>query len=459
MAARTRAPAALGGRGGTPMAHPILRTAHDTWCEGVIAPETHWVLGEHRITGTPVLPGSVYLELARAAAQALLPGDGPIELRDLAVLEPLAVPDGTSARIRVDLDGAEFTITSAAGIHARGTSVRAELSESTVDVDRVRSRCELRGVAAGMYDSGITPGAQGPALLGFGERWRCLDALYAGDGEELALLVAPEPVAAELAEWGLHPSLLDMALSFGTPGEEGAYLPLAYGRITLRGPLPATAWSHVRYRDSGSSVVTADLSIVDDQGRELVSVSDLVLRRVDITAMSRAVGAPQPAGELGIRPADGAEAFRRVLGTDAGPRVVVAVTPVEEILARTAKVTSATLQEAPAEDLADRPQRIAGSDYVPPATELEARIARLWQEVLGAQRVGAEDDFFDLGGNSLVAVQLIAQVRTEFGVRVPMQALFEGATVARMAARVEQLRAAEPAAAPAPAITRLARKR
>jgi hypothetical protein len=56
-----------------------------------------------------------------------------------------------------------------------------------------------------------------------------------------------------------------------------------------------------------------------------------------------------------------------------------------------------------------------------------------------------QDDFFDLGGNSLVAVQLIAQVRKEFGVKVPMQTLFEGATVARMAARVAQLRGAEPA--------------
>jgi acyl carrier protein len=158
---------------------------------------------------------------------------------------------------------------------------------------------------------------------------------------------------------------------------------------------------------------------------------------------------------------DGAEAFRRVLGTDAGPRVVVAVTPVDEILARTAGVNAAALQDAPVEDMvagADRPGRIAGSDFVPPATELEARIARLWGEVLGAERVGAQDDFFDLGGNSLVAVQLIAQVRAEFAVKVPMQTLFEGATVARMAAAVEQLRTAETAETPpTPGIKRLAR--
>jgi acyl transferase domain-containing protein len=473
MAAETTAPAVLGGRGGTPMAHPILRTAHDTACEGVIAPDTDWVLGEHRITGVPVLPGSVYLEIARCAADRLLPGDGPVELRDVVFAEPLPVPDGTSARIRVDLDGDAFTVTSTVGdgaarVHARGSAARATTTPSTVDLAAVRSRCAARGVAQGMFDSGITPGAQGPALLGFGERWRCLESLHVGEGEELARLAAPGQVAAELVEWGLHPSLLDMALSFGTPGDEGAYLPIAYGRFVVHGPLPATAWSHVRYRDTGAAVVTADLSIVDDEGRELVTVSDLVLRRVDIGAMSQTVGDPARSagagGELGIRPAEGAEAFRRVLGTDTGPRVVVAVSPVEEILARTAGVTAESLRDAATEDLAEeatRPQRIAGSDFVPPANDLEAAIARLWGEVLGADRVGAQDDFFDLGGNSLVAVQLIAQVRAEFAVKVPMQTLFDGATVARMAAAVEGLRAAGSAAAPeaprASGIKRLAR--
>jgi acyl carrier protein len=158
--------------------------------------------------------------------------------------------------------------------------------------------------------------------------------------------------------------------------------------------------------------------------------------------MGDTVAATGPASdEVGIRSADGAEAFGRVLGTDVGPQVIVAVRPLAEILARTAGLTTESLA---AEDTMDRSQRIAGSDYVPPSTPMETTLAALWAEVLGADQVGADDDFFDLGGNSLVAVQLIAQVRNRLGVKLPMQTLFEGATVARMAARVDRLRVAEP---------------
>ncbi|TDP95213.1 SDR family NAD(P)-dependent oxidoreductase [Labedaea rhizosphaerae] len=469
MAAESSAPAILGGHGGVPMTHPVLKTAHETWCEGVLAPETHWVLAEHRISGVPVLPGAAYLDLARAAAEQLMPGSGAVELRDVAFVEPLAVPEGTTARLRVDLAGEEFTITSTAGgpvrTHVRGTASRVTVTESTVDIEAIRARCERRDVRGSMMDSAITPGAQGPALLGFGDRWRSLGELYVGATEELAGLAAPEQVAAELTEWVLHPALLDMATSFGTPGE-GAFLPLAYGKVTVRGPIPATAWSHLRYRDRqpGAEIVTADLSVVDDEGRKVLSVTDFVLRRVDIGAMSTTVhDAPADPktgkiDEVGIRPADGVEALRRILGSDAGPQVVVSVRPLAEVFARTENLTTESL-ESTEDDVAERPQRIAGSDYVPPSGELETKLAALWQEVLGAGQVGADDDFFELGGNSLVAVQLIAQVRSVLGVKLPMQTLFEGATVARMAARVEQLRATQEATpAPAQTIKRLARK-
>src|SRR6185369_14886099 len=57
-----------------------------------------------------------------------------------------------------------------------------------------------------------------------------------------------------------------------------------------------------------------------------------------------------------------------------------------------------------------------GKPFTPPGTELEERLAAIWQEILRLDRVGRDDDFFYLGGDSLSATRLIARVRQRFNV-------------------------------------------
>ncbi|HEX8319616.1 amino acid adenylation domain-containing protein, partial [Longimicrobium sp.] len=80
--------------------------------------------------------------------------------------------------------------------------------------------------------------------------------------------------------------------------------------------------------------------------------------------------------------------------------------------------------------------------YVAPRTPVEEVLAGIWAEVLGVERLGVEDGFFELGGHSLLATRVVSQVREAFGVEMPLRALFEGPTVAEMAARVEEMRGA-----------------
>ncbi len=75
--------------------------------------------------------------------------------------------------------------------------------------------------------------------------------------------------------------------------------------------------------------------------------------------------------------------------------------------------------------------------YVAPGTATETMLAGIWAEVLHIDRVGAQDSFFDLGGNSLLAAQVMSRVRKSYGVSLPLRSFFEKPVLADLARRFE----------------------
>ncbi|MFI7144148.1 amino acid adenylation domain-containing protein [Nonomuraea sp. NPDC050022] len=89
------------------------------------------------------------------------------------------------------------------------------------------------------------------------------------------------------------------------------------------------------------------------------------------------------------------------------------------------------------------PGRAAGTDATPPRSDAEELVADVWAEVLGADKVGAFDDFFALGGHSLLAIRVAARLRAIAGVELPIRTLFARRTVAELARAVEEALVAE----------------
>ncbi|MGN9786184.1 type I polyketide synthase [Nonomuraea sp. ZG12] len=492
MAAEVAAPVAFRAlqRGDrvTRLDHPVLSHRHESagrrpWYAATLSAESHWVLNEHRVAGVPVMPGTGYLETARAAFEAAVPSPAPghvIELRDVAFVAPLPVADGSTAELRVLLtpsgDGMDFDVVSVTGgestQHARGSAVWVAAEEHPGDLADVRARCSYGSADAAPFTS-----ASG--LVTFGPHWNSLRTVHLGQNEQIARLEAGPDVAAELDRLPLHPALLDEATAYIAVSGEHSYLPLGYGRITVHAPLPARLWSHARHRDTGGGeVLAADLTLYDDAGEPVVTITDFVLRRIDKEAVTRTVGEGARHGaedaavneesatagvaldldgaKRGIPPADGAEAFRRLLAVPLGPQVVVNATALPEFVAGVRELTQDTVADELDAASAAGGQDALPSDHVAPRNDLETTLAGLWGEVLGARQVSVEQDFFELGGNSLVAVQLIALIRKKVGVRLPMRSLFQVPTVAGMAALVEELRG-QNAPQQATTITRLPR--
>ncbi|MCP4990324.1 MAG: SDR family NAD(P)-dependent oxidoreductase [Colwellia sp.] len=78
------------------------------------------------------------------------------------------------------------------------------------------------------------------------------------------------------------------------------------------------------------------------------------------------------------------------------------------------------------------------TDYVSPEDEIEQRIVIIWQELLGISEVGRNDNFFEMGGDSLIGIQLISRINKEFSIDLAMKLLFENPTPAAIAEHVEQ---------------------
>jgi acyl carrier protein len=92
--------------------------------------------------------------------------------------------------------------------------------------------------------------------------------------------------------------------------------------------------------------------------------------------------------------------------------------------------------------------------FIPPRTPLEERVVQIWTEVLRCDRIGVHDNFFDLGGHSILAMRIVSRIEDALGARLPLAALFDRPTVAEVALLIVQ---GGPATAPAPALRRVPR--
>ncbi|HLJ81447.1 MAG TPA: alpha/beta fold hydrolase, partial [Ktedonobacterales bacterium] len=86
----------------------------------------------------------------------------------------------------------------------------------------------------------------------------------------------------------------------------------------------------------------------------------------------------------------------------------------------------------------DRTHIDAESAHVEPRTSVEQQLTGIWEELLGIHPISVRDNFFDMGGHSLLAARLMARIQKAFGINLPLTMLFERATIEDLARTIEQ---------------------
>jgi len=175
---------------------------------------------------------------------------------------------------------------------------------------------------------------------------------------------------------------------------------------------------------------------------EAVLAAHPEVARAAVVARDDGNGRTRLVGYVVARPGSAADAgeLRRWLRARLPPYMVPsALVPLDALpLSAHGKVDRRALPAPAALEPAAEPDGTGAGD-------LGGALAEIWREVLGTPRVDAGDDFFDLGGHSLLGMQVLSRVRQRWGVELPVRALFDAPTLAGLAARIDAARA-EPAA-------------
>jgi thioesterase domain-containing protein/acyl carrier protein len=88
----------------------------------------------------------------------------------------------------------------------------------------------------------------------------------------------------------------------------------------------------------------------------------------------------------------------------------------------------------------DWSQAVQRADFVAPSTATERELEQVWSELLEVDEIGRNDDFFDLGGSSLLAIRLTARIREHFGVELPLITLFSTPKLGDLAGSIDDLK-------------------
>lgn len=460
------------------VSHPLFdRRVKDAHGETVLAarysPATHWIFDEHRtLKGHALIPGTGYVELARAALHEF-GEDGGFELRDLFFFRPLQVGDQEAKEVRVKLkrteEGYGFEVRGRRNVdgqtgwelHAQADVLLHALSPAErLSPAQIEARCQIER-------SGNIPGGMPSPQerhLRFGPRWRVLRQVSFGRDEAIARLELAPEFAADLASYRLHPALLDIATGYamklidGYDGES-LWVPISYRKLRYRAPLTRTLYSWVRNHGANTSardIALFDITICDDEGRILLEVEEFGIKKlvgeVDFAVAARPLPSEieyeHPGGAArnlspaevqlqrnllqGILPKEGAEAFARVMTTPPLPSWMVSSLDIAQLLEQAALVGAPVAADGGTKFA--RPE--LDSEYIEPRDEIERTIVGFWRELLGVEKVGINDSFFDLGGHSLIAVRLFAMIKKAFHVEYPISVLFEAPTIERCAAMI-----------------------
>jgi len=270
--------------------HPLVDTqtsnsAGEWQYQSLFNADTHWVLSDHKIQHTCVVPGTTYLEMARfCAAHAM--GWQQLELANIFFLQPLVVEDQVSRLVRVNLsrdgDSIRFSIESR-DQRNKDESWQRHVEGLAKDVAKAAGEdlglAQLKASAVETIENYV--GEADTGVFQFGPHWDCVRSAWSLPTSTLAKLALHDNLQNELDKFLIHPSVLDNAMNLTSQISGETYLPFMYKSFRFYAPFCQGMHSHIRSKNiEQGETNTYDVVLTTAEGKVIAEIEGYVTKRV-----------------------------------------------------------------------------------------------------------------------------------------------------------------------------------
>lgn len=422
-----------------------------------------WVLNEHCLSEQPTMVGTTILSMLHNFVNYFKPQE-PLQVKNLLLTKPAiyhnAWPREMRLFVRAEGTGYSFSLRSrgireidweehAIGNLGSGVETTESLAAYIEPLEAIQTRCSERLDEEDVgkeYINAIT----GEVFLSLSDRWSTTKTAWQGDNEWLIHKELDAQYQGDFEQYPYHPAVIDsVSIRCINLISKENFLPISYGKVSYLAPLDGDCYAHIKlkqaYKEEDNTIIM-DITFLGAESQPLMVIENYTLVRMkadnqvqDSVSTSSKARFDVNVSDKDIMFYEGLDALKRQLAHLEFEQMVVVTSDLgqlihEAIPEREEVETIATDSEANQGHA--RPE--LSVEYVAPENDIEKEVIAVWQSVLGISGIGIDDNFVELGGNSLLAVQIVSKVSAKFEVDIRVDLFYQDQTVRGLAGLVIQ---------------------
>lgn len=422
-----------------------------------IIPDKHWIFTEHLLTGIPTMVGTSYVDalIKWKEKEGFL---GFLTLKNSTFSSPLMIMKNMQKDLYLFCNkqpngGYKFIFRSTSHSndkikedefqdHFSGELMLSEkMNSKKINISKLKEKMPV--VNNDPAPLTITDANNKPTLS-YSKRWDCKELVHIGKKEWLIKLSLNNDFKDDFSYFFIHPAMLDIATSTHFKHIEGishSYLPNAYGELNLYAPFEKELYAYCELSSSDlkDDQLNFNFQICNLDGEIIAEIFNYSFTKLfDLTNKSKKVKDETKefsltALEDDILPNEGEQVIDTILRNSELSQVIVYPKDLQfdiddstHSVLKQKRINKIKRVEI-IEDIDDRPD--IDIPYVEPKNEIEKSIAMVWTAILGINKIGINDSFNSLGGNSLLSIQIVSGINDLFEVALSTDEFVNNPTV------------------------------